>query len=133
MAARVGLERVHDLEVGQLNEMYRLFSMQVLPALILLNCRNAVDTELVAAPDKLNRKRAKKGKAPIPEHNIVKVHLSQARRRAYEARGGSANAARGGLVMGHFKVRKSGIYWWSPHWRGSPSDHVQDRTYVLTR
>src|SRR5690606_7069330 len=114
-------------------EMRRLFLMQILPALILLNCRNAVDVEKVPAPEKLNKQRAKKGRAPVAEHHLVKVHLSPTRKKVYEARGGTARNVRGGLVMGHFKVRKGGIFWWSPHWRGSPTEATSPKTYVLTR
>lgn len=133
LVASMGETQVATIEERQGQEMFRLFSMQVLPALILLNCRNAVDAEKVPAPEKLNRQRAKKGKPPVPEHRIVKVHLSPSRRRAYETAGRTSAAARGGLVIGHFKVRKSGIYWWSPHWRGSTADRAPERTYVLTR
>lgn len=133
MVARMGEASVSAIEENQGLEMFRLFSLQVLPALILLNCRNAVDLEKVDAPAKLNKHRIKKGKSPIPEHVVVKVHLSPTRRRVYEATGRSREAARGSLVIGHFKVRKSGIYWWSPHWRGNPATATTDRTYILTR
>lgn len=128
-----GEDGVRVMEERQGEEMYRLFSLQVLPALILLNCRNAVSPERVPAPDKLNRQRAKKGRPPIPEHVLVKIHLSPERRAERHAAGGSRAAARGGLVIGHFKVRKSGVWWWSPHWRGSIDGKAPDRTYVLTR
>lgn len=133
LVAMSGEEEVLAIEEAQGREMYRLFALQVLPALILLNCRNAVDAEVVPAPEKLNRQRARKGKAPLPEYRIVRVHLSPSRRRAYESTGRTAAAARGHLVTGHFKVRKSGVYWWSPHWRGSTKDAVPDKTYVVTR
>jgi len=133
MVSMMGEEKTTEVEVRQAAEMRRLFIMQILPALILLNCRNAVDVEKVPAPDKLNKQRAKKGRPPISEHNVVKIHLSATRKRVYEAHGGVSHNVRGGLVIGHFKVRKSGIFWWSPHWRGSPSDSTSPKTYVLTR
>lgn len=133
LVRQAGEAKVSGMELAQGQEMYRLFALQVLPALILLNCRNAVDAEKVPAPERLNRQREKKGRAPVPEHRLVKVHLSPTRRRIYETSGYSAAAARGGIVIGHFKVRKSGIYWWSPHWRGSTSDEAARRTFVLTR
>jgi len=133
LVAMTGIDNVEQIEEAQGLEMFRLFSLQVLPALILLNCRNAVDTEVVPAPEKLNRQREKKGKAPLPEHRIVRIHLSPSRKRAYESQGRTAAAARGHLVTGHFKVRKSGVYWWSPHWRGSATDAVPEKTYVVTR
>jgi hypothetical protein len=129
----LGEEKVLQVEELQAEEMRRMFLMQILPAMILLNCRNAVDVERVAAPEKLNKQRLKKGREPISEYNIVKVHLSATRKKVYESHGGVNRNVRGGLVMGHFKVRKSGIFWWSPHWRGSASDATSPKTYVLTR
>lgn len=128
-----GEAHVDSLERRQGEEMYRLFTLQALPALILLNCRNAVAPERVPAPERLNRQRAKKGRPPVPEHVLVKIHLSPERRLARQAAGGGRAAARGGLVIGHFKVRKSGVWWWSPHWRGSHEGKTPERTFVLTR
>lgn len=129
----MGEEKLSEIETRQGDEMRRMFLMQILPALILLNCRNAVDVERVPAPEKLNKQRIKKGRAPISEYNIVKMHLSATRRKVYETRGGVSRNLRGGIVVGHFKVRKSGIFWWSPHWRGSSSDTTSPKTYMVTR
>jgi hypothetical protein len=130
----MGAERVARIEEDQAAELRRLFFLQVLPALILLACRNAVDVEVVPAPDKLNKQRSKKGKPPLVEHRVVRMHLSPARKRAYAASGGSGTAAsRGTVVMGHFKVRKSGVYWWQPHARGGRLDGEIKRTFVLTK
>jgi len=132
MVKMTGEANTRQLEEYQAEEASRLFSMAILPALILLNCRNAVDVETVPAPEKLNKQRILKGKEPLLEHRIVKMHLSEARKRSI-ARLGSAEArraARGTLVMGHYKVRKSGIFWWRPHAR---SGHGKvRRTIVLT-
>lgn len=128
-----GEERTREIESNQAMDMRRLWEMQILPALILLNCRNAVDAEVVPAPGKLNKQRAKKGRPPIPEHRLVKIHLSPSKKRIYAEGGGGGSPMRGGLVIGHFKVRKSGIYWWSPHWRGPVNDTPGERTFVLTR
>lgn len=133
IVAMKGEAAVQAMEANQANEMYSLFSLQMLPALILLNCRNAVTPERVPAPEKLNRQRVKKGRPPIPEHVLVKIHLSPERRLAREGTGKGRSPARGGLVIGHFKVRKSGVWWWSPHWRGSHEGKQPERTYVLTR
>lgn len=129
----MGEEKAREVEDRQARDMMMMFTRFALPALILLNCRNAVDVEKVPAPEKLNKQRAKKGKPPIAEHNVVKVHLSATRRKVYESRGGVGHNVRGGLVIGHFKVRKNGVFWWSPHWRGSPSSATSPRVYHVTK
>lgn len=135
VAALAGEEAVQRTEEGQGGDLERAFLNMVLPALILLNCRNAVQRETVPAPDKLNKKRVQKGRPPIREFVTVKVHLSGSGRRAMAKQGMSFTKAReGGLVVGHFKVRKTGIYWWGFHLRGggNPSADAPRRVKVMT-
>ncbi|NTF17682.1 hypothetical protein G6L37_04665 [Agrobacterium rubi] len=115
----IGPDRVAHAEAGQAGDLERSFLNQVLPALILLNCRNAVIRDTVPAPDKLNKKRAQKGRAPIREFVTIKVHLSGSARRAMARENVTFSGAReGAFVIGHFKVRRNGIYWWGFHMRG---------------
>jgi hypothetical protein len=119
---------------GHVDDAYRFFTLQVLPALILMNCRNAVETNVVPAPAKLNKARLKKGRPEIGPYRLLKLHLSETKRRRYETSGTSRGAVEGSLVMGHFKIRKSGVYWWSSHLRlGGPSDGGPRAIRVLTR
>jgi len=132
LVSMIGEVGVMRMEAEQGDEMCRLFLLQVLPALILLNCRNAVETERVGVSPKLNRNRAAKGKPPLVEHLIVRMRLSPRMRRKGETRRtGDSRAPRGTMVMGHFKVRKSGIFWWSPHARLGYG--AVTRTTILTR
>src|SRR3546814_607944 len=126
-----GTDRVDRIPELQAREAARLFFLQVLPALILLNCRNAVEREHVPAPDKLNKKRTARGRPPLVEHIVVKVSLNAKVRRRAEASGtGPGNWIRGTLVRGHFKVRKTGIFWWSPHARSGYG--TVTRTHIVT-
>lgn len=87
---------------------------------LLLNARNRV-VQVTDGPDftRLNRSRAKSGKAPLLSSKIIKLDLSRPIVQALR-RGTSTNprdlAAH--VVRGHFKVRKSGVFWWSPFVRG---------------
>lgn len=134
MIGMMGPDRVASIEENQAAEMRRLFMMQILPALILLNCRNAVETEYVEVSAKLNKNRIAKGKPPLAEYRIVKMRLTPRFERVV-ARNGEATTSRltrATLVTGHFKVRKSGIFWWSPHARSGYGEAPQ-RINVLTR
>lgn len=129
MIGEAGLARM-DAEQGA--EMYRMFSLQILPALILLNCRNAVETERVEVSPKLNRNRIAKGRPPLVEHLVVRMRLSPRERLAVRSGAGAGTGhSRGTVVMGHFKVRKSGIFWWSPHARRGYG--AVTRTTILTK
>lgn len=134
VVALMGERNVRVTEENQASDMERAFLNQVLPALILLNCRNAVHREVNPAPEKLNKQRAKKGRPAIREFTTVKVHLSGSARRAMATAGRTFTSARdGAFVMGHFKVRRSGIFWWGFHLRGGgPSGAGPRRVRVLT-
>jgi hypothetical protein len=88
-------------------------------AIMLLNSRNLAEHEARPIAAKLNRARARSGKAPLLDYTHVRVRLT----RALAARAGMAadarNPSRLHLVRGHFKIRSSGVYWWSPHARGA--------------
>ena len=67
---------------------------------------------------RLNRGRAKVGKLPVLGCRPVRWDLSRIERRA----GGGLSPedrkrAIGHIVRGHPKVRKSGVFWWSPDYR----------------
>jgi hypothetical protein len=89
-------------------------------AIMLLNSRNLALTEPRPTPPKLNAARARRGKQPLFDYTHVRVRLT----RALAGRAGMAADARQPsrlhLVRGHFKIRKSGVYWWSPFARGTP-------------
>lgn len=82
--------------------------------LMMMNSRNAVDYEFNDL-SRLNRARDKRGQQPFLDHSTIKLHMSKGRLAAIAARKADA---RGTDVEGHFKIRKSGVWWWNDHWRG---------------
>lgn len=135
LAKLKGWESVRETEENQASDAWRMFGGLILPALILLNCKNAVDADQVEPSAKLNKSRIAKGRAPLRAHSVVRMHLTAARRRKSESgRGGQVASA---FVIGHFKVRQprgrsqGGVFWWSPHMRvglGEPGK----RTTIVT-
>ncbi len=124
-------QKIALMEADQMEDAFRIFVNLILPGLILLNCRNAVRTEVVPAQDRLNKQRAKKGRPPIEAYQYVRMHLTPTKKRLYERHGISTSSVTGGLVIGHFKVRESGIFWWNPHWRGE-HESTGRKVYVMT-
>lgn len=133
MVRLMGEDRVEAIIERQAREAWRLFSLQILPALILLNCRNAVATRDVPVSPKLNKQRAAKGKPPLVRHRVVGISLTKAKTRMAAAGTAAAQALRAALVMGHFKVRKTGIFWWHPHVRGGHLSPAEERTVRVLR
>ena len=89
--------------------------------LLLLNSKNSIITQVKDDFSKLNRARAKNKKPPLKEFINTRLRISKVVANRAKAAGMSHEAARLHLVRGHFKVRRSGVYWWSPHSRGRDS------------
>jgi hypothetical protein len=96
----------------------------------LLNTRNVVESETVNK-EKHNIKRKKDGKPPLFSHILLKV-----RPEIYVHDAGNMAATqhrdlRFHFVSGHFKHRKSGLFWWSMHARGSMKHGAVDKDYLV--
>jgi hypothetical protein len=88
--------------------------------LVMLNSKNVVQHAAVDL-SRLNKARNKRGKAPLLDYTKTTIALSRARLRAAAASGLSHEAARAHMVRGHFKIRRTGVFWWSPFVRGDRS------------
>lgn len=100
-------------------------------ALILLNARNRVIEHEPADLSKLNKARERRGKRPFLPYTVTRIVLNGTQTRRTEALGMSREVARQHLVRGHFKVRKGGVYWWSPFLRGDASRSVSRQGYEV--
>lgn len=90
----------------------------MLATLILMNSKNCVETTKTEPPPKLNKARLKRGKAPLVSFSTVHINLSRTRQRAGGARGMSEAEMAKHKVRGHFKVRRTGVFWWNDYERG---------------
>jgi hypothetical protein len=98
--------------------------------LLLLNSKNLTQSDESAAPDRLNRQRVKAGKLPLLGNTKIRIKLSRAlQQRAGDA--GQREASRLHAVRGHFKIRASGVYWWSDFMRGEPTRGSVHGTYKM--
>jgi hypothetical protein len=112
-----------DVHETRLREFYHsgLVALQKARAIILLmNTKNIVGMEPCVPDAKLQKARVKSGKAPLFDHTKIEIRLSK----SMAARVGEAsdprNPMRLHIVRGHFKIRKTGIFWWPDHARGLP-------------
>jgi hypothetical protein len=103
----------------------------ILAVLGMLNARNAVETEAVDYT-RLNKARIKSGKLPLFEHKILKIAQRQIRRVYPDGKKDSTHAPmRAHFCMGHWKIRRTGIFFWRPHLRGSKQRGEIEKDYVL--
>ena len=96
--------------------------------LTLLNSKNCM-TQAPVSMAKLNKARAKRSgnKPALLDYTTINLTMSPARARAGAASGLSREAMRLHLVRGHFKVRKTGVYWWNSFPRGDASKPAPER------
>ncbi len=98
----------------------------------LLSTRAALTTDAVDRA-RLNRERARRGRAPLLDHVQVRLDLSgDARAGADAAYAGVRGAARLHHVRGHFVQRNGGLFWRRPHLRGAIGATPLRRTVLVT-
>jgi hypothetical protein len=96
----------------------------------MMNSRNAIEHRPVDLSG-LNKQRAKRGRQLFLPYQTTHLRLSQAQTRAFRAGLLSREDAGRHRVRGHFKIRKTGIYWWHPFFRGDPNKPVQRQEYQV--
>ena len=96
----------------------------------LLNARNAVEAQDVDH-GRLNHARAKRGKPPLFSHKVLNIAGRQQRRYGGEDGGGHHAPAREHFCRGHFKARRTGVFFWHPHLRGSARRGRVEKEYHL--
>lgn len=132
------IEEQGPFSVSEMNRMaeYDLGSEWrfVLALLTVINSRNLIGYGSPSDPAKMNKARDKKGKPPMLSHRDIYLNLSPAmKRRLYAGAGqGSRATPIAHLVRGHWKVRKTGLFWWSPHARNADNENPEPKTYKVT-
>ena len=104
-----------DAEV--LHWMYSSAAALCSAAVVAINCKNLTKVS-VRNSTPWSRNTPRTDITPL-SRNVVTIGLSRVQTRRLG--GGSATAATQRLhtVRRHFKVRKTGVFWWSAYWRGS--------------
>lgn len=87
-------------------------------AILLLNSRNVTEQVSRPAPPRLNHARRKSGKVPLGDYTHVRIRLSHALADRAGMAADPRSPSRLHLVRGHFKIRRTGVFWWAPFARG---------------
>lgn len=99
---------------------------------LLLNSRNSIIQQERDDFTKLNNARRKNKKPPLKEFISTRLRISRVMSNRARLSGVSREEARYHLCRGHFKTRRTGVYWWSSHPRGKKGADVR-REYEVTR
>lgn len=104
-----------------------------LGTLALLNSRNV--SEAIPGQDfsKLNRARRSRGQLELLSYSTCRIPPKLKKRLDGDRASASAVAGvRAHFVRGHFKIRASGVFWWSPFLRGDKRLGFADKDYRVT-
>ena len=103
---------------------------KIMDVIARINSPAITDIENISL-DKLNIKRLKNNKKPLFSYRIVK--LSTQIRQAFNYGSDSEESEsrkRLHWVRGHFKVRKTGVFWWNPHTAGRGELGIAEKDYA---
>jgi hypothetical protein len=105
----------------------------VVAILGLINAKNVAETAPAVYRNlvKMNKKRVQAKKYPLSEHTVLKIRAIHKRSLVHQGEG-APGEIRGRFVRGHFKTRKTGIFWWSRHWRGPHEEEYKPKPYKVT-
>jgi hypothetical protein len=106
--------------------------------LLLMSCKN-ISTEVIKAPEALNKKRRKNGKQEIFDYHVLNV-VVPSKKQGYRESTEPLSHVRIHLCRGHFKEytadhplfgKLTGRYWWQPHVRGQNKDGIVMKDYAI--
>lgn len=97
----------------------------------LMNARNAVEAEPVDRT-RINHQRRRQGKFELFEHKVLKIASRVRARVPRGVRPHDYTPMRQHFCRGHFKARKSGVFFWHPHLRGDPARGEISKEYQLS-
>jgi hypothetical protein len=107
-----------------------------LKTIVALNSKNTGTIDFIANA-KQNKRRTIRKKLPYFDYKLIDVFLNT-KKKYINATRTSVNEIRNMLiqtrlhsVIGHFKVRKTGIFWWSPHLRGNYKNGISAKAYRI--
>lgn len=122
--------RSNSFSYDDMEGMGVIYLSAIHAGLLLLNCKN-ITTEKIYPPEKLNKKRIRSGKQPLLDYHILKIKSSTG---PSPKQNGIKNlwTNRVHFCRGHFKRRKTGLYWWNSQVRGNPKKGMILKDYDVS-
>jgi hypothetical protein len=102
----------------------------LIATLALLNSRNASETELT---EPNNKRRRLTGKPLLFSYHLVRIPQRYQHRHLAAGAAADPKQIRAHFCRGHFKARRTGIFFWSAHQRGDAKLGFVHKDYLLTR
>jgi hypothetical protein len=106
------------------------YSRAVISILMLLNSRNLAEEQSLT-PHEINRVLPKGHSQVRLGHRKVSIHLSKVQRNRGQVYGGDSEDMPLHSVRGHWKVRRTGVFFWRPFDRGNPIRGYVEKEYKV--
>ena len=97
--------------------------------LLFLNTTGVTDFNADECADATGAKKLLHGSKPKNSYHVVKISKQMKLRMEGDASHG--NGRRQHWIRGHFKVRKTGVFWWNAHLAGNPDLGKIEKEYAL--
>lgn len=98
-------------------------------SLLLLNCKN-ISKERIYPSQALNKKRLRNGKCELFSYHVLNI-TNNKRTLSSNDNKNALSHNRVHLCRGHFKYRRTGVFWWQPHLRGQNKKGIVIKDYNL--
>jgi hypothetical protein len=112
----------HIIEAHWTNEgngkFYEVCVPHIIDFLVRINSEKIAEITACENLDRINKKRTKNGKLPNFEYHIVDLNKNIKKDLEFMKKMESDSHLRLHWRRGHFKCRKTGVFWWNPHLAG---------------
>jgi hypothetical protein len=98
----------------------------------LLQSRNATEISPLVDLSQLNRQRARQDKPLLFSYHLLSIPQRYKQFHLSIAAADDPVRLRAHFVRGHFKVRKTGVFFWSAYQRGNPTLGFVHKDYALS-
>lgn len=102
-----------------------------LAVMALLNAKNGARSSFVQPPAALNKSRLRAGKPPLVDYHQLTLRIGPHDAPGRRTTASDRAAMRAHTVRGHFKVRRTGIYWWRSFIRGEVAEGFARKDYKV--
>lgn len=99
--------------------------------LAMMNSKKNMQYEDVEYDPAFMRSRQKKGRSEWLSHSVIKFGFSDHQKARMRAAGMNEAQIRAHFRRGHWKNRKTGVFWWNPHFAGSLDFGMVDSDYEV--
>jgi hypothetical protein len=121
----------HDL-MGMISKDWEGDKRFILSLMVALNSRNCLDIQHRTVRE-INRHRSVRVRPATLDHKEVRIRLSRTTENRMRAAGASdPREIAWHKVRGHWKLRRTGIFFWRPFTRGNPAEGISDHSYTVS-